>query len=366
MTKRPTSALGLLGTFVETVTATLPALLEEAAEKAAATSACAGSVSKLAGMLPLYLRAVQAELAGPLKLVEVTAHTLITELQAIAPSIPPLLHALDAVNRTTTMAVDMARAQTRFTRDAYQTLTNQLLQMREAIRHIAKQLAPDELRQQMAHVAIFMRPAAAQLDEILELFEAKPYLTHLQYVPQAFIEATASFDHVPRGPIADLLPDGDALSTAVATLFNACPSFEEQLAELSQPTSGCLARPSCKSSLQVRLRQVRDAVRNLEQQFRPLVGLVDDLRQPLLDRAEAREVMGVVLPQLTLMAMWAGTTTGLVPTNASSTSSFLTQQLVRAACMERSVRDDLGLETPSTLPTKAADGDSIPCSAPQA
>ena len=194
-------------------------------------------------------------------------------------------------------------------------------------------------------VRSLLTPSVAHTQALSEIITVRPYFDHLTNLPKTILrklDSAAEQEELPR--LEPLAPKTDDLKVSMRAVFGDISSLQHDLADLLAPNSTCLADVFCQASVQVRVRAMRLAARELARQLGKVSTLTANLKFPLLRFMDLMHLQKSLLPDVEILSTWARALSGLTPNLPGHKTSLLNQQLARAMCKELLTRKTQGRE----------------------
>jgi hypothetical protein len=365
LTSRNEVAVQGLGDLPTAISATLSSLEGLLASQVSELSACASTLFGLAAMLQDYFRATADVLDNPTAAVSSVSNLFFSALEDMLAKTDMILASVDLVRSGRSVIDSLTNAASTVTAAAHAKIAQETQRVHKYFAAFTAHFLPPSFQSMMPYLKHVLVPAADTIARIEDFLRQKELLDHLLKVPKALLTRLLAFENrlgtLPRP--ASLVPSVSALQAALDAVFQALPELQSELAD---PSGECREDSQCQVALQIRVRTVREHLRELQRQLRLLQPLSSSLRAPLLATVDLMDVAEVLIPDLEITSVWARELAGGAPELREGTATAATaaaadaalpeivavpiqRQLLHALCQEAAIRSAQGRQ-PTTSP----------------
>jgi hypothetical protein len=347
---RPTSAPQRLAAFPGVVATVLGTLVDDLRTTSRQLARCASAVSTQTSRLPAYLDAADDLITGPALRLDAVTKTFFSHVDEMLSSASDVMASIALLQQGRNMTEALVAAAAVFTPSNYDALSKETTRLYQFFTNFAAELMTPDLQGMVTFVHSLLSPAVSHITSLTHVLDVAPYFDYMLALPAATINrlTSAAFvdtDAVPR--LAELAPDPEQMSLATQRVFSGVSDLHQDLSGLLERSSTCLTDAMCLASLQIRVRAMRKASRELRRRLAPITVLVERLKKPLHAFIDLADFSAAQLPDLEIFGVWTRSLDGLTASDPASNHSLLSQQLSRAMCKDSATRTLQGRPIPA-------------------
>ena len=309
--RRRTSATGELTAFPEVVESVMGTLVGRVQETAQSLGRCATVVSSQSKQLQAFLAEADTVATGPAAHVDRLAKAFFRRVGLLTGSANEFLASIATLRSGEAITNSMRNASRGFTPRAYEALGQETTKLYQFFRNFATQVVTPDLSGMVTFIGSLLRPALTHIHALVSLIEVRPYFEHMLALPTTLLTRLLSFSTVLSSTPAFEALVSATVGTVTTRVFGATSHLQVDLAELTAPSSMCDV--DCVIDLQLRVRTMKQHVRELRRQLGTVAALPTLLQNAMLTSIDQAELATELLPDLHVLSTWSRGLTGRVP-----------------------------------------------------